>query len=193
MPTTPPEPATATTRRRPPGSSPKPWRCSPWLPLSPIVAGLALSVGFHVTLRLWEQTKSYEPLDLSPPFAAKPLPGTSLENLRRRHGNQLPLLLNPATPPERPVPPPPALEPDVAAVDAAGLRQPSQPTPLENRLEDRQENPAQHRNTMATPQVSRPLLPTPVEPSASDLTLPPIPSLGGSPQRPSPPLVNLAP
>ncbi|MCY3536334.1 MAG: hypothetical protein OXH24_01300 [Cyanobacteria bacterium MAG IRC3_bin_20] len=181
MPTTPPEPATAPTRGRPPGGGPKSWLVSPWIPLGPAVAGLALSVGFHGTLRLWDQTKTYKPLDLSPPFAAKPLPGTSLESLRRRHGSQLPLLLNPATQPDSLAPPPPIPAPNAAANGAPRSRDanrvgPATPTaiPLAT-LGNREDDPAQDQNTMVAPQLPRPLLPTPVEPGAPEFTVPPPP------------------
>lgn len=157
MPTTPPEttpePATAAKRRRPPGKSPKSWR-SPWIPLGPLVAGLALSLGFHVTFRLWDWTKTYEPLDISPPFAPEPLPGTSLDTLVRRYGNQLPPLLNPATQPDHPAPPPPppVLTPDVAA--------------------SREDQPVQDRTTPVAPRLPRPTLPTPGEPGPSERTVP---------------------
>ena len=179
MPTTPPDQPTATKRDRSPGGSRKLLRWRPWLPLGPAVAGVALSLGFHLTLRLWEQTKSYEPLDLSPPFAAKPLPGTSLDSLIRRHGSQLPLLLNPATQPDGFAPPPPLLIPDVAAADAARQRQPSQPATLD----DKEDEPAQDQTTLVVPQLPRPILPTPtpVEPGAPEPTIPPPPLPLGTP------------
>ena len=136
MPTTPPEKASqraaAPRRGGPSGKTSgrnrkQPWWSSPWIPLGHLVAGLALSLGFHMTSRLWDQNKTYEPLDLSPPFAAKPLPGTSLDSLMRRYGSQLPPLLNPAPPPDRPVPPPLVLTPDSPANDPA----PAVTTPVE--------------------------------------------------------------
>ena len=114
-------PQQATATKSPSGKGGKSWWSSPWIPLGPLVAGLALSLGFQVSLRLWEGTKTYEPLDLSPPFAPQPLPGTSLDNLIRRHGTQLPSLLNPTPQPDRfAAPPPPVLRPDVTANSTVG-------------------------------------------------------------------------
>ncbi|MCY4331679.1 MAG: hypothetical protein OXC96_04080 [Cyanobacteria bacterium MAG CAR1_bin_15] len=202
MPTTPPEAASrrtaASTGGRPPGRRPASWRSNPWIPLGPAVAGLALSVGFHGTLRLWEQTRTYKPLDLSPPFAAKPLPGASLENLRRRHGSQLPLLLNPATPPDGLAPPPPipalnATENDTPQPRDANPVDPATPAavPLTT-VDNREDNPDQNQNirfaplpagqnTRVAPQLPRPLLPTPVEPATPDLTAPPPPPINLGP------------
>lgn len=191
----------APTGGRPPGRRPASWRSNPWIPLGPAVAGLALSVGFHGTLRLWEQTKSYKPLDLSPPFTVKPLPGTSLESLRRRHGSQLPLLLNPATQPDGLAPPPPIPAPEATAtaapqprdVNPAGPATPSAVplTTVDNTVDNREDNPAQDQNirvtplqdqdTMEVPQLPRPLLPLPVESGAPEFVAP------------SPPPINLAP
>ena len=176
---------------QPPGRRPASWRSNPWIPLGPAVAGLALSVGFYGTLRLWEQNKPYKPLDLSPPFAAKPLPGTSLENLRRRHGSQLPLLLNPATQPDGLAPPPPIPALNAAANDTPQPRDanpvgPATPAavPLTT-VDNREGNPDQNQNirfaplpdqdTMVVPQLPRPLLPTPVEPATPQLAAPPPP------------------
>ncbi len=185
MPTTPPEaaPQQATDARkgRPPDQEGKSWWSSPWVPLGPAVAGLALSLGFHVTLRLWEQTKTYEPLDLSPPFAAKPLPGTSLDNLTRRYGSQLPPLLTPPPQPDGFAPPPPPVPTPNVAVGAT-----ADPGPGENPL-------AQQRTTLAVPPLPRRAPPAPAEPGAAGIVIPlPPPSFGG-PQIPSPPPGNLTP
>ena len=161
MPTTPPEKAsqraTAPRRGGPSGKTSgrnrKSWWSSPWIPLGHLVAGLALSLGFHVTFRLWDQTKTYEPLDLSPPFAAKPLPGTSLDSLVRRYGSQLSPLLNPAPPPDRPVPPPLVLTPDSPANGPAPAV--TQPTP-----ERRDDGPARNRPP-SPPSFGVPPLPSP--------------------------------
>ncbi len=190
MPTTPPEKAsqraTAPRRGGPSGKTSgrnrkQPWWSSTWIPLGHLVAGLALSLGFHVTSRLWNQTKTYEPLDLSPPFAAKPLPGTSLDSLMRRYGSQLPPLLNPAPPPDRPVPPPLVLTPDSPANDPAPTVT-TQPTP-----ERHDDGPARNQPSLAAPRLSAPGLPTPVEPTAPDLAIPPPPPSFGAPPLPPPP------
>jgi len=191
MPTTPPNQTTAANRNRSPGGSSTSWRWGTWLPLGPAVAGVALSLGFHVTLRLWEQTKSYEPLDLSPPFAAKPLPGTSLDNLIRRHGSQLPLLLNPATQPDRFTPPPSLPDPNPVAEGTLQLRDANSATPAAPAVspatpDNRQDRPSQDRIPLALP---RPAPPTPVEPGAAEpLTLPP-PAFE-APEVPPPPAVD---
>ena len=184
MPTTPPEKvskqATATRRGHRPRKSSKSLWSSPWIPLGPLVAGLALSLGFHVTFRVWDQTKTDEPLDISPRFAAEPLPGTSLDNLIRRYGNQLPLLLNPATQPDRPVPPP-ILPPNATADATTGSTPqpgdgnrvaPAAPATPQVTPERQEERPAQNQTTLVAPR-----LPPPVPP--------PPPSLG-APQLPSP-------
>lgn len=185
MPTTPPEKAsqraTAPRRGGPSGKTSgrnrKSWWSSPWIPLGHLVAGLALSVGFHVTFRLWDQTKTYEPLDLSPPFAAKPLPGTSLDSLMRRYGSQLSPLLNPTPPPDRPVPPPLVLTPDSPANGPAPAATP----------ERRNDGPARNQPPLAAPRLSAPVPSTPVEPTAPDLAIPPPPPSFGVPPLPSPP------
>ncbi|SAY38833.1 hypothetical protein [Candidatus Synechococcus spongiarum] len=153
MPTIPPEKASqrATTAGRggpsgktSGGKNRKSWWRSPWIPLGHLVAGLALSLGFHVTFRLWDQTKTYEPLDLSPPFAAKPLPGTSLDSLMRRYGSQLSPLLNPTPPPDRPVPPPLVLTTDRPANGPA-------PAVTQTTAERRDDGPALNQPTPAPP------------------------------------------
>ena len=188
MPTTPPEKASqrATAPRRggpsgkTSGKNRKSWWNSPWIPLGHLVAGLALSLGFHVTLRLWDRTRTYEPLDLSPPFAAKPLPGTSLDSLMRRYGSQLSPLLNPTPPPDRPVPPPLVLTTDGPANGPA-------PAVTQTTPEHRDDGPAQNQPTLAAPQLPAPAPPAPVEPTAPDLAPPPPPSLtSGATQLPVP-------
>ena len=146
------------------------------------MAGLALSLGFHVPLRLWEQTKPYEPLDLSPAFAPKPLPGTSLDNLTRRYGSQLPPLLSPTTQPGRLAPPPPLTAPTPGATASA--------TADSDRREDR---PAQQQTTPAAPPLPRRTPPAPVEPGAAEITIPPPPPSLEAPQIPLSPLPNLTP
>ena len=174
MPTTPPEKAsnqaTATRRSHRPGQSSRSLWSSPWIPLGPLVAGLALSLGFHVTFRVWDQTKTDEPLDISPRFAPEPLPGTSLDTLIRRYGNQLPLLLNPATQPDRPLPPPPVLPPNATADANRGA--PAAPATPQVTPERQEERPAQDQTTLGAPRVPPPVPPPP-------------PSLG-APQLPSP-------
>ncbi|KKZ11839.1 MAG: hypothetical protein TE42_06770 [Candidatus Synechococcus spongiarum SP3] len=169
------------------------------MPLGPLVAGLSLSLGFHVTFRLWDQTRTYEPLDISPPFAAEPAPGTSLDTLIRRYGPQLPPLLSPK--PDRPVPPPPVLTPDVTANGTAGSTPPQPrdanrappaapavPPATHGRQEDR---PAQNQTTVAAPQMPRPALPTSMEPGTTDLTVPSPPPSLGVPQLPPPQATQL--
>jgi len=99
----------------------KHWWSSPWLPLGPAVAGFALSLGFHTGLWLWEQTKIYEPLEplnLSPPFAEEPLPGTSLDNLLRRYGDQPQPLPGPTN--QQAIISPPGLPPGIEAEGTTG-------------------------------------------------------------------------
>ena len=160
---------------RKPGKSRKPWWSSPWFPLGHLVAGVAISVGFHVTYRLWDQTKTYEPLDLSPPFAAKPLPGTSLDSLMRRYGNQLSPLLNPTPSPDNSPPPPLVLTQDSPANNTTpGAPAPSAATPVAP-------------TAPAAPPAPAPT--APVRPTASELAIPPPPPPQSLqvPQLPSPP------
>ena len=190
MPTTPPRKASqrATSPRAhgPSGKTSgrgkgrKPWWSSPWIPLGHLVAGLALALGFHVTFRLWDQTRTYEPLDLSPPFAAKPLPGTSLDSLMRRYGNQLSPLLNPSPLPDRPTPPPPVPTPDVTANGTT----PAVVQPIPERRDDA---PAQNQPTLAAPRLPPPAPPAPGESTTPGLAVPPPPPSFGVPQLPSPP------
>ena len=135
---------------RKPGKSRKPWWSSPWFPLGHLVAGVAISVGFHVTYRLWDQTKTYEPLDLSPPFAAKPLPGTSLDSLMRRYGNQLSPLLNPTPSPDNSPPPPLVLTQDSPANNTTpGAPAPSAATPVAPTAPAAPPRPCSHRSCAA--------------------------------------------
>ena len=179
------------------------------MPLGPLVAGLALSLGFHVTLRLGDQTRTYEPLDVSPPFAAKPLPGVSLNALVRRYGPQLAPLLNPAPQPAPPAPPPPAPPATVTTRDTGdstsrprGAHQvaPAAPTiprvlsdqGAEQGSEPGEEDTSAPENRTA-PGATRLLptaLPTPLEPSPPEPTIPPPPPSSpspGVPQLPPPP------
>lgn len=165
MPTTPPDkaPQRATAPRRggpsgkKSGKNRKSWWRSPWIPLGHLVAGLALSLGFHVTFRLWDQTRTYKPLDLSPPFAAKPLPGTSLDSLVRRYRSQLSPLLNPPPLPDRPAPPPLALTPDSPA---------SGPAPAVTRATpERRDGGPTENQPPAPPSFGTPPLPSPPPPA----------------------------
>ena len=153
------------------------------------MAGVALSLGFHVTLRLWEQTKSYEPLDLSPPFAAKPLPGTSLNSLIRRHGSQLPLLLNP-TPqqPDRLGPPPPILTPNVTA---EATPQPDRPPAPPLRSANGGGNPLTPVSPASSP--APPTGPGAVEPGAAESAPPLPPPVFVAPEVPPPPAADFSP
>ena len=169
MPTTPPEQAAAFRRNHPYGGRRPPRRWGAWIPLGPAVAGICLSLGFGVTLRLWDRSRGYEPLDLSPPFAVEPLPGASLDSLIRRHGSQLPLLLNPAPQPNPLVAPPPISTPNTVA-----------------------DRPSQDR-TRTAPALPPPEPSTSGEPAATEITLPPPPPSFGVPEIPPPPAVDFQP
>ena len=180
MPTTPPKKApkqAATTKtghhHSPRKKSSRSWWSSPWVPLGPIVAGITLSLGFHVTLRLWELTQTHEPLDLSPPFAAKPLPGTSLDNLTHRYGNQLPPLLNPTIQPGRLPPPPPVFpsnttnRPQALDINRFTTAAPAIPPTTPEEREDRSAQ-GQTQTTLTVPplrQSAELILPPPPPPS----------------------------
>ena len=103
------------------------------------MVGIAVSLGFHLSLRFWERGRQITPLDLSPRFEPRPFPGTSLDSLWRRYEvdiwepppaaapedplapPQVPTQESEPATPEQPLPRPDA-EPPVVAPDRARLK-----------------------------------------------------------------------
>ena len=153
--------------------------------------GVAVSLGFHISLRLWERGRPVTPLDLSPRFQPKPFPGTSLDSLLRRYGvdtwGSPPPTANPEDPLLQPQPPaqpmeqgadpdtrPPVVPPAVGGLEQPRLLERNQDADaVPNREEERSDRPT------IPPTPSQP--PMPGTPALSPA--PPIPLL-------EPPLVS---